>query len=431
MYIREMLEVGASRVAWDRGILIKRGVDPDKFMRLNYGSRPYEYLIFDHRGILHVDQDTTQTNPKAAYPLWDYRYHSTDVLRDLLQGNTKLAGGDEFTSKPGQRSMFGIAGMATGRTVSGKKFHVDMAEAIQATGAEVHVHGLYGTELMFGLEYVSCDAEPREYAAKGKIILPTGKRIAYDDIDLAENKHWVELLGFTVKDMLAPRYRCMFNIESYRWMARNFKDVKKVRFKDLDPFEDIQKDKPRESSKIFLKRVKPLDNDKFYCNICSLQSSCRYFQQGAVCVVPDSEPRQLAQFFKTRDADSIISGLQGVMEIEVQRMRDARQDEIEKENINPEVTKMLNNIFSHGEKLAKLVDPSLRPGPGRPALPGVTAGETPQESASKVMELLNNSGIPSSAITPELVMGILEAPGDNLAIKVENAAALIRKELSA
>lgn len=37
-YIRELVEVGECRIAWDRGLLVKRGIDPIKHADLYYGK---------------------------------------------------------------------------------------------------------------------------------------------------------------------------------------------------------------------------------------------------------------------------------------------------------------------------------------------------------------------------------------------------------
>jgi hypothetical protein len=78
-----------------------------------------------------------------------------------------------------------------------------------------------------------------------------------------------------------------------------------------------------------------------------------------VCIVPDSESQELAQFFKTRDSETIIEGLGTLLAVQSRRLQVGLLDENAEGELNPEVTKIVNTLFDRGVKLAKLVNPDL------------------------------------------------------------------------
>ena len=119
-----------------------------------------------------------------------------------------------------------------------------------------------------------------------------------------------------------------------------------------------------------------------------------------------------------------------LLNIEAKRFEAARQNEIEKERLDPEVTKMLDKMFGHAEKFAKLVDPSLRAtsttnNNSTNQTLVLNAGST-QELAANVMRILIAQGVPANEITSDMVMGIIQSPGDNLEQKAIDASAGFR-----
>ena len=80
-----------------------------------------------------------------------------------------------------------------------------------------------------------------------------------------------------------------------------------------------------------------------------------------MCSVPGAEPTELAEFFKTRDSDLIIDGLGTLMAAQTRRLERGMADE-EDFGLDPEVTKMMSQLFEQGVKLAKLLNPDLRGG---------------------------------------------------------------------
>lgn len=430
---------------WDHGILKKKNIDVNRFMDLHYGeSRAWRAMIVSEHGALLVDNNSSMKKPTACFPVWKFG-ESFDVLNDLVQNPVGLNPRrirrpeympPEFRYQDGQPHYVVVSYLPDVSTVQGRDFFLYLAH-LQEENPEcrIHIHGLYSWRVMFGLGFGSADVDARTDAAKKRLVLPNGRFIYVTDEEIYAYEHWVNLLGYDLKDLIeSPRDRCMYNIKSALWASEHFRES--VRFKNKG-FEGIDLDtlsgrmEKTESKRIFVRQVKPLPDDKFFCNHCSLQSSCKFFRVGAVCAVPDSEPTKLAQFFKSRDSETILDGMTVLLQMEAERVQDARQAEAEKEVINPEVTKMLGQIFSHAEKFAKLLDPSLR----APAGPSITNNSlilnagTPQELAAQAVNILVARGIPRSEITPEMIMELVESnQGSSFKDHAIEAGAVVRAD---
>jgi hypothetical protein len=446
LYHRECAELHVNRIVWDHGLLKKKGIGVNRFMDLFFGvNSGWTTLIISELGALQVDTECSMEQPRAVYPVWKYGEDFRDLV-DLVKNpvglNERLcrgSGDPQWRPKLGQPHRVVISYCPDGRTGHGKEFFRILSE-LQEENPEciIHLHGIYSFTLMFGLTFGAVDYEPRADAAKGKLVLPAGKRVQWDDEEAGEYSYWYELVGCNLRDMSVPRNRCLFNMLSAQWAGKHFQDNVRFRtrgFEGVDPdnssaLSKLKKER-QSAPRIFLRNVKPLADDKFYCNACSLSSSCRYYREGAVCAVPDSEPAQLVDFFQTRSADKIMTGLMKLAEMEAERISAVRQKETDTESISPELTKMMNNLFNHGEKLAKLFDPSLRSAPTPGALPAGVAGALPtgttaQAATAQIMEYLLTTGMERADITPELVYAILEAPGATLQDKVMEAGAALR-----
>lgn len=403
-YIKECVEAGLTQVAFDYGHLRKKSIDPHRFLSLYYGiTVPWRALIIGEQGTLEIDPEHDLDHPKSIFPTWEYGKNASDL--EEMMANPVL----------GQEHRVVIIRPPSGGINIGKAFYRVLAE-MQEEYPEciVHVHGLYSYRLMFAPWFRSVDFEPRTLAAKGKVTLPTGKEVKYERT--FDEAHWVTLLGMRPVDLRVPRNRCMYNIKSAMWASEHFKEAVKIKtkgFTNVDPDDPLKKVPVNKS--IFLHRTKPRQGDKFLCNVCSLQTVCKYFREGAVCIVPESEPVELARFFKTRDSDTIIDGLGTLLAAETRRLEKALQKEDEdfdEEGLDPKLTKVIQGLFDRGVKLAKLVNPTLAAA-GAPkvnqSFTQINAG-TPQALMAGIVGTFLSMGIPRDEITPEMVMKMFETP---------------------
>lgn len=435
-YIQEALEVGATCFAWDRGFCIKRELDPvrwtDTYVGVNPIGERHLYVGTQGTSEFHHGQHVF-ARPDAVYPTFRYG----DPL-DKLVGFLEHPAGQEpdryVTDDPllcavsGQEHRIVITDLLDLRLMMAKKFLRELA-AVQADHPEaiMHVHGLYSYRAMFGLGFRSADIDPRYSASKGKVLMPHGKEMTYERA--ADQPKWINLLGMHPSDLRVPRQRCIFNILSAGWAAKHFMDnvkwsVNKNKSDFVDPDDPVSE--VSTDSRIMLHNgVRPQEGDRWLCNLCTLQSSCKFFREGAVCTVPDSEPLELAHFFQTTDSETIITGLGTLLAAQSRRLKTAMEEEEEEGSVSPEVTKIINTLFDRGVKLAKLVDPSLAAaGAARISIDArqqsIQAGSPQQLMAAVVQELVTR-GVRREDITPEMVMNILEKPDDVRVRAIESA----------
>jgi hypothetical protein len=400
-------------VAWDYGILRKRNIDANRFMDLYFGrSSGWRGLLIGQQGTLEIATDFDKDDPVARHPTWEYGQEIS-----LLQQYVETVPTDRDHRVVVIRPPAANTGL-------GRQFYRLLTE-MQEDHPEciLHVHGMYSYRMMFGPWYRSVDFEPRLLAKNGKVTLPTGKEVRFEAT--FEEAHWVTLLGFRPSDLRVPRNRCIFNIKSAQWASEHFKDAVKIRTKGFinvdpdDPFKRVPT-----SKSIMVRRIRPKDSDKLLCNTCSLQTACKYYREGAVCIVPDSEPQELAKFFKSRDSDTIIDGLGTLLATQANRLDKALESEEVDEKLHPETRKIIESLFDRGVKLAKLLDPKLAAA-GAPKFnfnqTTITSG-TPQALMKAITESFVAQGIPRNQITPEMIMSVFKDPDEMKARAIETAA---------
>jgi hypothetical protein len=429
-YIRELVECGSFHVAWDRGVLVKKSIDPLKHAELYFGpSYPYRVLLVGEQGTSEYGPDSTSLNkPVAVYPTWEYGEDSA-----LLEEIVALPVGQD------PRVCFDLTVPSDVRPVLGQEHRVVIINPPLATTGPgrhflrylkelqeeypnciIHIHGLYGWKVAFGMGFRSADIDPRTPAQKGKVTVPAGREMKFEDV--ARNPQWCTVLGFKPTDLAVPRNRCMYNIKSAEWAGKNYDQLVNFRVKSSSTKDLLQIDTPESDytpasgTSVSLRGKKAGDGDQVLCNTCSLQLDCKYYREGAVCSVPGAEPAPLARFFKTRDSSMIIDGLGVIMAAQTRRLERGMEEEEVFGELSPEVTKLLNSLFDQGVKLAKLVDPALR---GSTKV-GVFVNGQPQQQQSNdprqfvagVIRELRARGIPDKDITPELIQSTLGAMVD-------------------
>lgn len=436
-YIREALEVGQERFVFDKGRLVKRAMNVTAFFDLYYGVQPWQCLVIDGgtKTAMHLDNEHPETNPLAVYPVWEFgdNIQTLDkLMREPWGENTaKCFNGNTHVSerpKIGQPHIVVIQNLPNAGHRNGKQFYQLLAwMQSEMPHCIIHIHGSYSFKVMYSMRFPSTDFDPRNDAGLGYCTLPTG--IKKRPEQLGGSTHWTDLFSLRPIELKVPRNRCMFNIKSHNWAANYFTEalrIDTVKRDDVDP--DAIDPAPRENDRIFVSNKQAEEGDKFYCDLCSLRDSCKFFRQGQVCIVPGSDAVELAALFKTRNSDDIIEGLGDLMAVQTSRLGDALAKEQEDETTNPEVTKIINSLFDRGVKLAKLVNPAL----AKPAVQvnltnnnaGVAIqGATPQALVAGFVAEFQRRGISAEDITPEMLSGILTNPDEVKANAIEVAGA--------
>ncbi len=108
----------------------------------------------------------------------------------------------------------------------------------------------------------------------------------------------------------------------------------------------------------------------------------------------------------------IIDGLGTLLATQARRLDRGLADESLYGELDPEVTKMANQLFTNGTKLAKLVDPGRFSGPkvqvnvGAGGAASISAS-TPNQVMGAIVRELESRGIPRDKITPDMVANLL------------------------
>lgn len=419
-YVRELVEVRNGNVAWDMGLLVKRGIDPYMHAKLYFGQAniTWQSLLVGDQGTIHIDIDHKQDNPRGVYPTWVYG-EDFELLEEMI---AQPAGEDP--------NCYGDMSVpAHERPVKGQQHRViitDLPPVNQGPGRAIvrkikelqeeyptciiHLHGVYSYRVAFGMGFASADMDARTKASKGNVVLPNGKEmIAEKTIGCPQ---WVTMLGMRPVDLKEPRNRCIYNIRSSLWAGENWDSNLKFRSTPSAVPVDTTSvaPAPQVTASHMSLPIQPRPGDRQVCDTCSLQNSCKYFRDGAVCSVPGTEAAGLAKQLGSRNADTIVDALGTLLSTNAKRLERGLADEQEYGEINGEVTKITNQLFNQGVQLAKLIDPNLRGGAkvqvnvnGN----GSVQVGTPNQVMAALIRQFEGMGIPRDQITPEMVTGAL------------------------
>lgn len=435
-YIKELVECNVNLIAFDRGYLIKKHLDPIKWCDVFFpASVDYRALLVGTQGTAEYARGTTHDTPVAVYPTWDYLQDGLGMLEELMANpvgeNPAICG--DMSVPADQRPVLGqehrvvvvhlpISSSGPGRRILNelKLLQEDYPECI------LHVHGLYGFRVMFSNRFRAVDYEPRELAFKGKVIIPSGK-----EMRAAQTRrvpHWVTILGMSPVDLEKPRNRCIYNIKSAQWAAKYFNEPTKFRAIGGGPIPDV--DSPDgEAKAIEVKNYRPSGRpgpgDKVLCDTCSLARSCKFYREGSVCTLPGSEVGALAAQFNTRNADEVVDGIGIVLATQTRRMqRGVEYEELDGE-LDPEVTRIANSIMTHARKLAILLKPQLANPKLAVIVPGgsVESGPINNRVVAQAYGQLVEAGIPREKITEAMVMKVIGGEPPTDALLIEGVAA--------
>lgn len=429
-YIRELVEAGSGLVVWDRGMLIKRRIDPYKHAEAYFGpKKDWRLLLIGEQGACELRLGHNVDAPAAVYPVWDGLQDDLSLLEEMMENPLGDDAGacNDPTVQPDERPVYGqehrvvaanLPNMVTGpgRALARKlkELQEDYPNCI------LHIHGSYSWRIMFGFGFGSIDMDPRTNAGKGKVYLPTGKEVIAERTITMQQ--WVTLLGMKPIDLMRePRNRTIYNIKSALWAGEHF--TENIAFKStgspvqVDP--DAVEHKPVETasgSHLSKPSLPAQPTDKIQCDTCTLANSCKYYRIGSVCSVPGSEPASLAKHFGTRDADHIIDGMTQLQALAARRLEKGVREEELMGELDPEVTKIINQMFTQGEKLAKLVDPVRFKGPSVQVNVGTGStaamqAATPNQVLGSVVRELEARGFSRDQITPDMVGNLLAEMG--------------------
>lgn len=422
-YIRELVEAQQGNVIWDRGMAQKRNIDLVAHAQLYYGQQlPFRILLCGEQGTAELGPGRDIDNPIAVYPTWTFGEPAT-LLDELVQRpigeDHDLC--DDMTIPADQRPVFGqehrvvIAEPPHASQLGGRAFYRYLKQLQEDhPGVIIHLHGSYSYNMMFGMGYGAADCDPRTPASKGTLMTPAGKSVPFEQA--MDKPKWFTVTGFLPVDMREPSKRCIYNIKSAVWAGAHFHELNNFSTqvtKSPDVTSSKGAFKPRQVTTRPSVAEKKFESDMITCDTCSLADKCKYERAGSVCTVPGASMTDLSKYFRTRDSASIMDGLSELMAMNSDRLVAGMDSEADLGELDPEVTKIMGQIFDQGVKLAKLADPSLR---GAKVAVNVLqqGGGTTQISAGNPKELLagairelERQGIKREDITSKMIEGML------------------------
>ncbi len=446
LYVMECEELHTYNMVWDMQFLAKKKLKVQSYVEkyLNPGA-DYRLLLVANKRTLEITPDTEQLKPKAVYPTWLYGNPFGELL-DMLEhnpGDDPDACTDPYLEpddrpRPGQEHRVIISDLPNTQSGRGRGFMKILRELNEEyPNVYIHIHGLYAWKYMFGSGYRSVDMDPYTLAKKGRVHLPMGKKVTYEAAP--RFAQWVNLLGYSCPDLKVPRNRCMFNMKAALWAMEHYDEdfsFKSVVTKDqiINTHAPVVAPVLTTKGQIITSAVKPLEGDKFACDVCSLANRCKSYRYNAVCSLPKSEALELSSMFRTRDSKEIIDQLGILLDKQVERFERGLKDETQYGDPNndegvldPAVTALGKVIFDQGDKLAKLVDPELRTSAGRPVNVGINVNgggasitdSSPQKMIAGLVAAIEARGIPRDQITQEMIMA--EMTGQALAIEARSS----------
>jgi hypothetical protein len=430
-YVKELVEAEHRQVVWDRGYLTKKRIDPIRHAELYFAGQPYRVMIVgnEEQGAAEYVNGCDKDHPIGVYPVVSMM--GSNPISTLEELASNPSGENEEACKDpdiptderpvlGQSHMIVVTDFADLNTGRGRTM-VRTVRDVQMDFPDcvIHLHGLYSWHVLFGMGFQSVDYEARTTAQKGKVILPVGREMKYEHTVLVPQ--WITLLGFKPSELKDPKPRCVYNIKSCLWAADNFTEDLNRKFKrdsstgpgDVDTDSPDADFRPVTTSRAYSPTLPVLPTDKVRCDSCSLADSCKQYREGSVCTL-DRNNKTLAQMFQTRDSDTVLTGLAGILGKQAERAERALEDEETFGEMSPEVTAMLSALFKNGVTYAKLIDPALRAGPKvnvNVAGGSVSVGSekaTPQQIMKDVFAAIEATGIRREEITPSMVRRMME-----------------------
>lgn len=436
-YLDAILQIpwATVRTVWTTDFILETGLSPRKALKVLLPAGNWEALALD------ADYGYFMSGTSTKTERWERWTYGGDLKRLM----------ELFVS--GKRFIVDFPGMdvpTDERDEFASYYHNFDRSCPQA---KPHIHGPVAYSKGIGMGPYSVDFDPSHLPNRRCLQLPNGKLLRADKIKelveeesggKAEHSYWLNLIGYkSLRDLKTFEDKVRFEMRSMSWAVENWDKVADIISKNVPRVAKPTSFSDEEMEASYLERLremsgtdrdydprqvtgnnkwgwrgrKALPTDRIACDTCSLADVCRAFRQGSVCAVPNTEGDSLRKKFGTRNSSAIIQGLQELTQINVGRIQKALQSEEEGQNdkenprgLDPELTKLIDKTVTHGEKIAKLVDPRLRPGPAalvqvnnQSSTQGQISHASPQQLTATVVRELEAQGMKREDITPEII----------------------------
>lgn len=447
-YMQEALDAGFTKFTWHLAAALDQKIDVLSWIRsaaIGYGD--VRVMIVDYSGAAEYSVYDSYDKPTAVYPTWAGD-EDFETLIWLVENNVGMdrTMTDDMKVQSDMRPVYGQkhrvvvhrlgerSPMRDGLLLRIRDLQMMHPEC------EIFISSPLDYNALFGMGWKAVDAMPGNVTASGAIMkgiyLPTGKSLSSGYEFDRRYADWFSLIGWHQSMLTDGRKYLQYNLDAIQWAARNWElatpfvqtKVKSLGTRKVYRPEDYMEVPDTEfilpiDRRIIMRNlgrlnIKPTELDKFMCDTCLLHNACKLYRQGSVCAVKGSEGVELSKYFGTRNASTIIDGLDKLLKAQVERVEDRLEAEKTSGEMDPELTKEINSVMANGTKLAKLIDPTLAGGPkvqvnvgvggGGQAHVAVAAADPKQLMAEIVRTLEVEHGIPRDQITSQHIKGILE-----------------------
>jgi hypothetical protein len=433
-YYREVAEATSEiRVVYDGGYLRKRNISAERHALAYFRGRNWRSIVVQQFGATEFRSGSK--GAIANYPIWSFG-DDDEVLEEFCRSNIAddldFCFEDEIPAEhrpiPGQEHRVVVTDLPP--VVQYKAFYEYLGDLQKEFPDTIlQMHGTYSPSTGFKNGLRAFDIDVRSITANNDLFLPNGMRILSNQYEQIPD-HWLRLFGFTAEELAGDaRLRTLFSIKCLEFASRNYDEDATIRRlgrigkkKRHDPSVFLVPDADfrlpgRVSGNPIAGKAKPQVGDRYLCNTCTLQLKCDFYREGMVCSVPGSEPQKMAEMFGSRSPSKIIDGLSNLMAIQSRRLEHALEAEEDRDDrgIDPEVSKLVKDVFSQATTLAKLIDPGLAGGKvnvninnGSPAIGAAAVGTaSPRELMVAVFAELESRGIAREDITDDMIKGLL------------------------
>lgn len=398
----------------------------------------------------------------AAWPIWRPKTTRFEVFERLWENpmepgtalgvfGTRSAAEAVIATVEGQEHRVIVAGMPQDEGAWAQIAQTLQIHQAGQPDATIHVHGQKSLGRTIGVAIKSFDHPVRLGWDDGwpRVLMPNGMVWATIKEPGEIRRLWLSVIGvrhrdltiLNAKDLSRKVYET--NLASIRWALMNWArawDFRRATFEDDIETEDLDWDPVRLPIRLRKTKTERENLDRWLCDSCSLQNKCPYSREGSVCIVPDSEPADIAALFGTRNSASIITGLGALLQAQGRRMQRAMREEDElaaavasgefdeedddgkkrvakkKVVLSKELTALQNSMFRNAVVLAKIVDPNMA-----------------KQLGTKVNVQMVNVGM-GNDLTPQALMesvaGILSERGVNIEDATEAMIAEVVAELT-
>ncbi len=456
-FIDIAFDLGVERFAFSEKIsrfIPNMRLNPEKLLQATSRGRPWRAIIVeaDNKGAKTLGKVAVEYSnvswferPVGVYPLWSGVTDDYDGLREMCSSFEpgKVIGrffGHTVDMRivEGQEKRVFVRSLSDRGNMEDWQRRMTEVSRIKADFPDVifHFHGGKSIAHSLGVGVDAYDHWVRIGTKDGEPILmmPNGKRLYYKDRYSKDHRIWSDLIGrnpvkiFEEEDR-KTKYRAVyeFNMLSFKWCNSNYDRVwtpsgqgGTATDEDFDFESSDATWRPKDDLVRLPARLRRERFDRWLCDVCSIAVSCPYARPGAVCIVEDSPTTDLVEKFKSRRASDITDGLAHLLQVNSDRLTRGLQYEIEKEKIDPNVSKLVDSLFDRGLQLARLRDPALaaQMSNGTKVSIGVStqggsatvlAASNPAELMAAVASMLEQQGIALEDATEEDVTRVLGA----------------------